>query len=486
MYMDYKNYQDNEFEQFLQDEANQHRMYPSDHTWSNIRTDLHGATTWPALTFISLLIITSLTVSTLLMQPSAERFAHKMVVPGIKTTAVTNTSNNKVNTAASNQSYFGVIEPQNITEATLEQIEENLQMAAYSQLKTNIQEAGFAEPVTAAERTERIAIKTNTLLNKKAEQAVLNLVALEPLNLNPVSVKDDAGYLSNIQPPNLLKSIAADERPIVLQDENLKNIGVAHKALSWKKLSKVGFQFYITPSRSYRTLSDAEVKDIIQPSMAASSGTQNAPMSLSYSANVNDIVRHSPATGLEIGFAALYKITGRLQFKTGFQLNVRQYYIETFKTITRDLSTVSLINNSGIQTINLLSSYNNNSGYQSEQLDNRTYQVSVPLGIQWEILKGSTMGLNAEASVQPTYSVNNTTYLLSTDFKNYADGNNFMRKWNINTSAGINFSYKSGVNLWQIGPQIRYQHLPSYTNQYPIKEHLLDYGIRLGITRQWK
>jgi hypothetical protein len=486
VYMDYKNYQDNEFEQFLQDEANQHRMYPSDHTWSNIRTDLHGATTWPALTFISLLIITSLTVSTLLMQPSAERFAHKMVVPGIKTTAVTNTSNNKVNTAASNQSYFGVIEPQNITEATLEQIEENLQMAAYSQLKTNIQEAGFAEPVTAAERTERIAIKTNTLLNKKAEQAVLNLVALEPLNLNPVSVKDDAGYLSNIQPPNLLKSIAADERPIVLQDENLKNIGVAHKALSWKKLSKVGFQFYITPSRSYRTLSDAEVKDIIQPSMAASSGTQNAPMSLSYSANVNDIVRHSPATGLEIGFAALYKITGRLQFKTGFQLNVRQYYIETFKTITRDLSTVSLINNSGIQTINLLSSYNNNSGYQSEQLDNRTYQVSVPLGIQWEILKGSTMGLNAEASVQPTYSVNNTTYLLSTDFKNYADGNNFMRKWNINTSAGINFSYKSGVNLWQIGPQIRYQHLPSYTNQYPIKEHLLDYGIRLGITRQWK
>jgi hypothetical protein len=484
--MDYKNYQDNEFEQFLQDEANQHRMYPSDHTWSNIRTDLHGVTTWPALTFISLLIITSLTVSTLLMQPSAERFAHKMVVPEIKIATVTNTSSNKVSTAASNQSYFGVIEPQNITEATLVQIEENQQLAAYSQLITNKQDAGFAETVAAAERTDRIAIKTNTLLNKKAEQAVLNLVALEPLNLNPVSVKDDAGYLSNIQQPNLLKSIASDERPIVLQNENLKNIGAARKALSWKKLSKVGFQFYITPSRSYRTLSDAAVKDIIQPSMAASSGTQNAPMSLSYSANVNDIVRHSPATGLEIGFAALYKITGRLQFKTGVQLNVRQYHIETFKTIIRDLSTVSLINNSGIQTINLLSSYNNNSGYQSERLDNRTYQVSVPLGIQWEILKGSTMGLNAEASVQPTYSVNNTTYLLSTDFKNYADGNNFMRKWNINTSAGINFSYKSGVNLWQIGPQIRYQHLPSYTNQYPIKEHLMDYGIRLGITRQWK
>jgi hypothetical protein len=76
--------------------------------------------------------------------------------------------------------------------------------------------------------------------------------------------------------------------------------------------------------------------------------------------------------------------------------------------------------------------------------------------------------------------------LLSTDYKNYTDGNSFIRKWNVNTSLGINFSYKSGSNLWQIGPQIRYQHLPTYSNQYPIEEHLLDYGIRLGITRQWK
>ena len=58
-------YQD-EFEQFLQDEVKQHRMYPSDHIWKNIRTELHGNKAWPALTFISLFIITALTVSTLL------------------------------------------------------------------------------------------------------------------------------------------------------------------------------------------------------------------------------------------------------------------------------------------------------------------------------------------------------------------------------------------------------------------------------------
>ncbi|MFX6972911.1 hypothetical protein ABTH74_19175, partial [Acinetobacter baumannii] len=65
--MDYKNYQDDSFEQFLQDEVNTHRMYPADDVWKNIRTELHGNRTWPALTVIALLVITSLTFSTILM-----------------------------------------------------------------------------------------------------------------------------------------------------------------------------------------------------------------------------------------------------------------------------------------------------------------------------------------------------------------------------------------------------------------------------------
>ena len=59
-------YQQDEFEQFLQDEVKSHRMYPSDPVWNKIRTELHGNQSWPALTFISLFIISALTISTLL------------------------------------------------------------------------------------------------------------------------------------------------------------------------------------------------------------------------------------------------------------------------------------------------------------------------------------------------------------------------------------------------------------------------------------
>lgn len=481
--MDYKNYQDDEFEQLLQDEVKQHRMYPSDHVWTNIRTDLHGNPSWHALTFISLLIITTLSVTTILMAPSSKERFPLMHIEQVSTTKPVEV-NNKVTKTATQESYFGVIEPQNITVETITQINENQLIANYeANSSINLKPE---QTLAAPERIERIGVAEKTTLNKKADLAQLNINKLEPLNLNIVSVIEANDVINNSEKPNLLKTIPGNTEPILLEDDYLKNIVSKKTILPWKKLSKVGFQFYVTPSKSYRTLSDAEVKQIIQPLTAPSAGTQNVPMGLNYSASVNDIVRHSPATGLELGFAALYNITSSIKFKAGVQLNVRQYHIETFKTFTSNPSTISLINNNGIQTINLLSPYNNNAGYKSEQLDNRTYQVSIPIGVQWEIIKGNRMGLNAEASVQPTYSINNSTYLLSTDYKNYADGNGFMRKWNINTAAGINISYKSGSNLWQIGPQIRYQHLPSYTNQYPIKEHLMDYGIRLGITRQWK
>jgi hypothetical protein len=477
--MDFKNYQDDEFEQLLQDELKQHRMYPSDHVWGNIRTEIHGNQTWHALTFIALLIISGLTVSTLLLSPSTERFK---VTPPITSILIKKISSSvsTVATKENNEPYFGVIEPQNITQQTLSNIESNQLLE--SELANNPLN-GIPELTVGIAKIPENLSKEKTSLPNSINFENTKAIAFQTNNSQTISVNEEIEKIN--EEVNLLKVIPTNKKAI-LEDEYLKKIVPNTISIPWKKVSKIGFQFYVTPSKSYRTLSDADVKEVIQPSTVPNASNQNIPLGLNYSATVNDIVRHSPSLGLEIGLAALYNISNRLKFKTGVQVNVRQYHIETFKTAARDVSTLSLINNGGIQTINLFSTYNNNAGYKSEQLNNQTYQVSIPVGIQWEVLKGKRLGLNAEASVQPTYSINNSTFLLSTDYKNYTDGNGLLRKWNINTSVGVNFSYKSGANLWQIGPQVRFQHLPSYNDQYPIKEHLLDYGIRLGITRQWK
>ncbi len=480
--MEYKNYQDDEFEQLLQDEVKNHRMYPSDHVWNNIRTEIHGNQTWPALTFIALFIICGLTVSTLMMSPSAERILSiaSVELKPVKTIARTN----QITPKESTSSYLGIIEPQHFTDYTVTTITNN-QLRENAYLKSENISLTNAEFTVSIEKTSPTTLNRNSAFELPKNTTSNNANTIEPLNLNTVSPNEELFESKELVIPDLLKSIPDNQAPIELGTEYLKNIVPITTTIPWKKVSRVGFQFYVTPSKSYRSLSDVAVKEVIQPSTVSNTNTQNVPLGLNYSANVNDIVRHRPSMGIEVGFAALYNITNKLKFKTGIQLNVRQYHIETFKTISSP-SSLSLINNNGIQTINLFSNYNNNAGYKSEQLNNQTYQVSIPVGIQWELIKGNRIGLNAEASVQPTLSINNNTFLLSTDYKNYTDGNSFIRKWNINTSLGINISYKSGANLWQIGPQIRYQHLPTYSNQYPIKEHLMDYGIRLGITRQWK
>lgn len=490
--MDNKFYQDDDLEQFLQDEVKQHRMYPSDHIWKNIRTELHGYKAWPALTFISLFILTALTISTLLNNHPAVPLAYTQVskkwvakTPAPVSPVVMKAS--KTNEAAAEMDFFQSIDPAQVTAETFARtIVEAQQQEMLIARNTRIDDA--AVPVKI--NNDRIVIPSK-IINRK-------LSAYEP-DIFPVSIR-------NVLPaPELLaeqnntsaaateikKETAAATEPIDPKkaeahssaDEFLKDFNyVTNKPKP--RNSKFGIQFYITPSTSYRRLSDEKVKEVIQPATGIStSAVQNIPLSTSTSADVNNVVRHKPAVGLEAGFAVLYNMTGRLKFKTGIQLNVRQYYIETFQS-SNDLTSMSVINTRGVETISFYSPYNNNAGYRKTQLDNKIYQVSVPLGIQWDVIQGRHFGVSTEASVQPTLTLNKNTYLLSTDYKHYTGGNEFIRKWNINTSVGLNLTYQSGKGQWQLGPQVRYQHLPTYSNAYPIKEYLLDYGVRIGYTRQ--
>jgi hypothetical protein len=457
--MDNKFYQD-EFEQFLQDEVKQHRMYPSDNIWKNIRTELHGYKAWPALTFISLFIITALTISTLLNNHPAR------LVPALAQSQLGN-------------HYFEKIAPEQITAETFADLKE--ETVAVTARNTSYDYA--AVPVkNIIEHSSYIEKNVNRSLPVTASNTPLiqnTFVATE----EPVAAGPASAIVSETKDQPIVEQKKTDSHATA--DEFLKDFVFVSTTQAPRRNSKFGFQFYITPSTSYRRLSDEKVKEIIQPAATAAAST-NVPLTSNYSADVNSVVRHKPAIGYEVGFALLYNMTGRLKFKTGVQLNIRQYYIETFQSLTNDLTTVSLINYRGVETVSFYSPYNNNTGYKQTQLDNKVYQLSIPLGIQWDVIQGKHFGVNTEASVQPTITLNNNTYLLSTDYKHYTDGNEFLRKWNINTGLGLNLTYRSGATSWQLGPQIRYQHLPTYTNLYPIKEYLMDYGIRLGFTRQIK
>ena len=470
--MENQKYQD-EFEQFLHDEVKQHRMYPSDRVWTNIRTELHGHRSWPALTFISLFIITALTLSTVLS--TQENFhPQPLSIPNIAKVEQETIAAHKA-AGEKSRHYFNKLAPVNITMNTI---------AALEYLDTDVFVANnsLLQPDLTLTK-ENIQLQTISRIKAPNTLSLLPLESLQQsaeVNQNTEMASSETATTKTTDEVIPTQDISFRNEKSPATDDYLKDLQHSKSQnIQRPAVSKFGFQFYVTPSTSYRRLSDEKVREIIQPSVA--SLPVNAP--LNQLSNVNEVVRHRPAVGLEVGFAILYNITNRLKLKTGLQLNIRQYHIETFQSRTYDPATISLINFNGVENITRFSPYNNNVGYKQTELENKVYQLAIPIGIQWDVIKGKHIGINMEASVQPTFNLNKNVYLLSTDYRHYAEGNDLVRKWNINTSVGFNLSYKAGKTSWQIGPQVRYQHLPTYSNKYPIKEYLMDYGMRIGLTR---
>lgn len=489
-------YHEDELEQFLQDEIKDHRMYPSDQVWRNIHGQVHGHQTWPALTFISIFIISALTVSTLLNNHPDQKAARLSLIRHLDLK-----KNAPVEESKESLADFNSIATEGLTAKTIAGIEKERmtrEEQIITQSETPVIPMRFTKVedpivmVSDAPRENLLPTKPSFITEPANIQAVMDD---KPAESEKPGVLLDATDVTVAEPQknSAFEQVAAstENRTVAIPqnsvktetapvDDYLKEFAYTPaREIIQGKNSKFGFGFFITPSTSYRKLSDFKAKEILGAAPAT------APVGLNYTTGINNIVRHKPAMGLELGFAVLYNMTNRLKFKTGVQFNIRQYYIETFQAST-DITTISLVNNRGVQNISVFSPYNNNTGYRSTQLDNKMYQVSIPIGFQFDIIKGNHLGITAEASVQPTFTLNKSLYLLATDYKHYADGNSLMRKWNINSAFGINITYQSGVYQWYLGPQARFQHLPTYSNQYPITEYLMDYGIRLGFIKQIK
>ena len=63
---------DNEFEEFLKEQSDQFRMYPSDHVWRSIQKEVHGPVKWPALTVVAIMIIAALVVGTVAVKKDVQ------------------------------------------------------------------------------------------------------------------------------------------------------------------------------------------------------------------------------------------------------------------------------------------------------------------------------------------------------------------------------------------------------------------------------
>ena len=436
-------------EELLKFEADKYRLYPSDKVWDNIRQELHADTKWPALVIIFVSIVLALSISTVINYPTdklsnASIVSIKITAPKINNTPTFYANNfyaqkvekNQTNTSKS----FAVKSIQN----KLDNADDPLESALPIKLQQTKEFENFNKQISSKELQESVVVKEDkTIENFTTIPSNFNF---KNNNINTDLLVSDAGTL------NLQKQIS-----------NKKVNG------KWK------VQYYATLSKSYRVLDDDKSR---------SRYTNNPIDRQALTKNLNDIVRHKPLLGLELGANFLYPLTKNLFVKTGIQFDIRQYNIDAYNAY--GAANISYVNNNQLitySTISSLSTNNENAIGAKTNIYNKLYQISIPIGLEWMVVDGKNYGLSLSGAIEPTIALNKDAYLVSTDYKYYTDGAPFFRRFNINASTGMYFYVKAKNSKWFIGPEVRFQQLPTYNDLYPIKEYRIDYGIKIGITK---
>ena len=420
-----------ELEDLLKERSDQYLLYPSDRVWNNIQKELHPNR---ALKY-GLLVL--------------------FLLLGTTTAIVVNKEKASYANSPLGQVAAKFIERDLIAESADHYTETNTSAATndkYNSVQSSHDQNGMsalAELASAAQKDLIVPLPSQ-------------LKTIEQLLMPEINKVSDI----NLPKEDKKSSIGTAIETVMEQAKKIK------KNASW--------QIYATPTMGYRRLNGEASRSIYQYSVFSLS--TNA----AFARNVKDAVSHKPGMGFEIGTAMFYPLSKKLNFKAGLQANYNHYQIEAFNAVP-EIANYGM-NNYGLGSypISAVSFYRNSSGYSPAILRNEHYMISIPIGIDYEIAGTRKLNFSVASTIQPTYVFANYSYLLSTDLKHYAKEPTLNRRWNMNAAVEANLNMEKGGFKWSIAPQFRYQMLSSFKSKYPIKENLMDLGIKVGVIKTIK
>ena len=459
-----RNFYTDDFEQLIRQKADQYKMYPSDQVWKGIYRSIHGRNRWRwAGLAVLLLGIGLYTGNWYLADKPANRIASN--IESSITAANSLFIQSPVLAAPSHWIFPNTKQTGN---------NNNNNIPAQAQLQT-----GIAAISTRSNELQSLnnTVTDNTVTGYSLENSLVitNEIA-QGVPPNKTSLQAGTGT----QAEKALTSFADAASESVLQENKKQNINWLEEyavfQLTASKPKRIGVQLHFSPTVNYRKLSGS--------SYYPTSESKSIPLAPNIIGDVDQYVKHSPALGFEVGTDLLYRSSKRLTLKAGVQFNYSRYEIKAYSSPMPEIATIALNNQTFIaDTISTYSRIRNLSGYEAEDLSNQYFQLSLPIGVEYRVLGSGKLQLNIAGTIQPTYLLNRNTYLITTDYKNYMREPSLVRRWNVNGGLETYVSYYTGSVRWQVGPQFRYQLLSTYSRKYPIKEHLMEYGFKVGVSK---
>lgn len=254
--------------------------------------------------------------------------------------------------------------------------------------------------------------------------------------------------------------------------KNKASLSAAETNIKPSISSKFGWQFYISPTTSYRKLSGKGL-----PYYTNAGSNMNSVFA---NGDIEKSVTHKPSIGFEMGGAITYNASTAIRLKAGLQFNVNRYEVQAFHSVPE---VAPMTSNAGSASINVVSTFRNYSGFSKTWLKNQHIMMSLPVGAEIRIMGNDKISFNIAGTIQPTLVVNNQAYMISTNMRNYAKAPSLYKEFNVAAGAEAFLSVKGKSLTFNIGPQFRYQLFSSYKKPYPISEHLTDYGLKVSIGR---
>jgi hypothetical protein len=450
------NFSNRDFEQFIKQNADQYRMFPSEKVWSGVNSVLHTRRKWYGIWLGVFLLLSGGTVTWVMTSDTSADKSSNTPSTVKASTALPNT-NSKLTESPSiapevNNLY--VLDRPAVPTNVASDIPEGLMVPGFTPILTDaIKNA--TEPGTNIER-ETVAFADRPYMNHSPfiAESIPSFVLQDKVATMDVHSNEDK------------LSPASTTIPNYFTIENVVN------AYQYKKApKKISWQLVVTPTISYRKLSLNNSFD----NPAAS----NYPFA--YRSDVNSFVTHKPDVGLQVGIAGRYPISKRINVRGGFQFNINRYDIKAYAS-NSEIATIDLNGGRGNNSISTWTNYRNYNGYSTDWLKNFYFSFSVPIGAELKLFGNDKTNVGVASTLQPTYMLSDEAYLISTDYKYYADVPRLIRHVNLNTSFEAFVNYTKRGTKWQIGPQVRYQLLSSFQNKYPVKENLFDFGVKLGVT----
>ncbi len=481
-----------DFEESLREHADRFTLIPTRKVWISLYNDLHPGSRWPSKTISLLLIFSVIMVGNLnsgskKIKPSQLSSPQNITSPKISQNHTIQTKNiiaANLPTKVKKESGFtssvaAVIKPgsdvKNVSPRVL-----NNSIIPISNIKVQTTETARnfpsnSEPVitnkTATVDNNSISVNT-PIIEVKSSAMIVEPPKLQKYIIPGIEIQEK--FIKSTESINseshIENSIAINNQ--VEFDKLLVN--QSEKKISLKKIRKSTWTFYITPSVSSAMFTASPIPQ--------SSVSNNSPLMVGAS-NITANRKYNSKLSLSAGATSSLPINDRLHFTSGFMLNYLGYRI-TSNFIHPTFANLVLKDKTGIAYLkSYITHYGNGLGYGQIQLNNYSYQFAVPIGLEYSIIKNQKINWEIGSSIAPSVVLASQSYILSAEGRNYVTDPGLGRRFNLLANFETFITFKSAHIKWHIGPTFGYQTLSTFKNYYPEREHLFDYGFKIGLSR---